>query len=320
MAVAFYECGQAAGSTDTLVIPITADIPRSDPIGGATLILIYYQLSYLSAATITAITDDAPIDTDDGYSLCIYADGLNHYGITGQPLVGLLVNPLVNGANSITVSLDSVPDWIQAVAVAVTGAGATYPSNPLDPTLAFLPAAISQTAEAPAGAPTSSSGGVGWTQDTFGAITFGNPTAATDGDWDWDTGDVAFYIVQQIGQTSDPVGWTWADAAIDDFVQWDVDPGIGRYQAFALGTAPVVPTLPGPSIAGAWTGGPFTVAGQGLAVVAGPGPVCASPPPTFGNPTFNKIVPACAARPPAARSAPRQRFERTPSGLYLPTA
>lgn len=288
-----FVCGEAgAASTDTLVIPITVDVPRTDPdsTGGATIILIFYQLSYLSAANITDISDD--VGVQDDFSLCVFEDGLNHYGFLTEPAIGLVVNDLVGATNSITIGLDSVADYIQATAVAITGIGpgaSDWPGLPFDPAMTWIAGVISQFAEAPVGAPTSTSQGLGWTQTGSPTVTFGNPTGATDEDWDWQTGDLAFYWIQQNSSTSDQGGWTW-DGAISDFNQWDVDSGIGRFMSFAIGEAAVVPTLAGPSVAGVFGDGSFDAAGSALALIGGAGPVCDTPPPTGGNPVFNNHI------------------------------
>lgn len=285
-----YVCGAAsAASTDTLVIPIGADVARTDPAatGGATFVFVFYQLDNASTSTIQSVTDDAPVD--DAFSLCLFADGLNHYDQNSGPVAGLIVNPLVNGVNNITLSFDTPTALIQAVAIAVTGIGSGafggWPSSPLDPSLTWWPGILSQ-AEAPVGAPTTVSAGLQWTYATpTNAVVMIAPTGAvTDSNWDWETGELAFYFVSQSAKSSDPGGWTWADGAITPLANWHSNTGLGGGQAYmweAVGYGLVVPTLAGPSMAGALDDASslFGSGGTGFAITGGDGPICDTPPP-----------------------------------------
>lgn len=139
-----------ATSSSTVVIPITVNVPRSDPANGATVVVIYETVYYSggSAATSGTVGDDAPMDSF--YNTCYYSDGLNHYGNLGVGFIGtpfnnyntfsststisppftsgagfqsaVIFNPLVGGVNNITLTYSPTsPDVVAAYAVAYTG-------------------------------------------------------------------------------------------------------------------------------------------------------------------------------------------------------
>lgn len=293
-----YVCGEAgAGSTDTLVIPISVDVPRSSQPLGATFVFVYYQLDNDSTSTIAGVSDDAPVDTDDGYSLCLFEDGLNHYDKDSGPVAGLIVNPLVDGVTNITLTFDSPTALIQAVAIAVTGIGAGWPGKPFDPSMTWWPAIFAGPARQPVGgSPVSISNGPQWNYDVADAVVMAAPTGATDGDWDWLTGELALYFVGQGAKASDPGGWTWADGALVPLANWHSPTGLGGGAAYvweAVAYGLIVPTLAGPSFAGALDDASslFGGGGNGFAMVSGLGPAPCEPGPAFGNPCFNRVIP-----------------------------
>lgn len=286
--------GVANGAGSSLVIPITADVPRSSPSGGGTILLIYYQFEFSDTASVASVTDDAPVD--DAYSLCIFEDGLNHYVPLGQ-IFGLVVNPLVGGVNNITLTLSGAATQIAAVVVAITGVAGTWPlPTPFDPGLAWLPSAILATAEAPLG------GGGGLFQGVDAKFTgVGEavvitepPGSSGDSDWDWIEGSTGFYFIADNTSASDQLGWTWADGAITDVQQYDIDPGTGRFMSGALGVQNVITAFAaGPSVNGAWgnAGSKFFAGVNGFAFTGGPGPNCLIPPPPgTGIPIFNNHI------------------------------
>lgn len=296
-----YVCGAAsAAGTDTLVIPISVDVPRTDPVGGATFVFLFVQLDNEAAANpASSITDDAPVD--DAYSLCLFADGLNHYALDTGPLAGLIVNPLVGGVNSITYVNSAPFSFAQAVAVAVTGIGPRpgtgWPFTPIDPSLTWWPGTLLNQAEAPVGAPTTVSSSVGWSYATpTNAVVMITPSGAvTDSNWDWFTGEVALYIASQSVKSSDPGGWTWADGALVPLANWHPATGLPGTEAYmweAVAYGLVIPTLAGPSLAGALDDASslFGGGGAGIALNGGAGPVCAVPPPGGGIPIFNNHI------------------------------
>ncbi len=281
MALSYFVCASLVGGTGgTLTLPITADVPRSDPILGATIILVYAQ-SVPGGVTIFGISDDAPID--DGYSLCLFTDGLNHYTNSAAPgpfpNLGLVVNPLTNGVHNLTVNTD-VATWVALAAIAVTGVGGSWPGLPLDPSVSWLYNAIHYASEQPVGGGSSIAQGVSWA-DSAGTLTFSGPSGATDTNWDWIGGELAFYALQDTSAT-DLGPWTWTDGAMTDFLQWDVNSGL-NFMSTAIGAALVNPGIAAPSLAGAWSDASQNGTGQGLAIASGAGPVCGTPPPPGGG-------------------------------------
>lgn len=141
----------SAFSPSTLVLPITVDVPRSDPSTGATWLVMFEQSYYTlpgSPGGAALVSDDAPMDSF--YNTCYYSDGLNHYGIVGLSVgpvpfnnyntfattdvispkytrtgggVGAIVfNPLLNGVNNITLTFGTpAPAYYQCFVVAYTG-------------------------------------------------------------------------------------------------------------------------------------------------------------------------------------------------------
>lgn len=277
------------GSIDTLVIPIDVDVPRTDPTLGATIMLIFIQ-TVPGGSTVASVTDDAPVD--DAYSLCLFEDGLNHYDATtrfGFVQFGLIVNPLIGGTNSITINMAGTTTYVEAVAVAVTGVGADWPSLPLDPAADWIATTVAgYETEQPVGGAVASATGVSWEYLTsvFSIIA---PAGAADENWDWIDGVVAFYALEA-GNDTDLGPWAWGDGSIDDFFQWDINAGIG-FLSFALGVATVTPGAAGPSLEGTFTDPPVDLTGQGFALKNGPGPNCSTPPPpTSGTPIFNNHI------------------------------
>lgn len=322
MAMDWFVCGNpVSGTSDSLVLPITADVPRSDPALGATILLIYFQVSDFETALITGAVDTAA--ATDAYSFCLFADGLNHYSSTiTEPMAGLIANDLAAGTDSILISLNSAPaDFLVAAAIALTGVKLlAFGGAPLfaDPTLPSFLANFIFDAVAPVVSPTTHSSGIAATIDGGGTITFADPTAATDEGWAWSDGEIAFYTANPPDETTDHLGWTWSDPTIDDFLQWDIDTGAGRAQT-AIGVGTVIPSAAGPSVAGAWGDSSLEANIGALALGVsgeGPGP-CSSPPPTSG-PSFNRVIPLCETSRPPARSS--NRFSRNASGFYLPIA
>lgn len=290
-----YICGSASASAaSSLVIPISATVARTDPAGGASFVFVFYQLDNASTSSLLSVTDDAPVDMDDGYSLCLFADGLNHYDEASGPVAGMIVNPLLFGVNNITLTFDTPTAAIQAAAVAVTGIGAPggWPGPIFDPGMTWWPSAIfAGPAQQPVGAPVSTNPAVQWGYDISNNVVMAEPAGAADEDWDWATGELAFYWVQRNTAFSDPGGFAWADASIIDLTQWSIATGLGGGQAFMweeIGFGAVTPTLAGPSLAGSLADAStlFGSGGTGFALLSGLGPICTTPP-LLGVPVFN---------------------------------
>lgn len=294
-----YVCGSATASgSDTLVIPISVDVPRTDPVLGASFVFVYVELDNEAALTPISLTDDAPVA--DAYSLCLFADGLNHYDPNSGPMAGLIVNPLVAGVNSITL-VNSTPNFTfaRAVAIAVTGIGGLWPFNPLDPTMTWWPGALLNDpgAEAPVGAPTTISTGPSWNYAfPTNAVVMISPTGAvTDQNWDWANGEVALYATAQTTKASDPGAWTWADGSLVSLANTRDATGLPGSEAWIwmdVAYGLVVPTIAGPSFVGALADASslFGGGGNGFALIGGAGPVCAVPPPGGGIPIFNNHI------------------------------
>lgn len=289
-----YVCGAAsAAGASSIVIPISVDVARTDPVLGASFVFIFLQLDNASVANPVSVSDDAPVD--DAYSLCLFTDGLNHYDPNSGPMAGMIVNPLVNGVNNITVTFDAASALIQAVAIAVTGIGAPggWPGPTFDPSLTWWPTAIfAGPARQPVGVPVSANPGVQWGYATpTNAVVMTAPTGAVDGNWDWATGEIALYWVDRNTASSDPGGFTWSDGSIVSLADWHPATGLGGGQAYMwenVGYGFVTPTLAGPSLAGALGDAStlFGAGGTGFSLLSGAGPVCTTPP-VFGNPCFN---------------------------------
>lgn len=294
----YFVCGQAGvTSSDTVVIPIDVDVPRSSPANG-TIIALFAVGSYLSGlGSPIAVSDDAA--PQDDYSLCIFDDGLNHWDANGRyPCLGLIVNDLQAGVNNITCVFASPADQIEVLAVAITGAAAAttsppqlFDTTPVDYTDDGLTLG---EIEAPLGGGTSHALGTAWGYDPFGAVNFSAPIGASDMNWDWIAGNVAFYFIQSNSLSADPGTWVWSDGSIVDFAQSQIDQGIGRWTGFALGIGdPVVLAAAGPTmLAGGWVvADQNRASGLSLAFKAGAGPTCSViPPPGSGVPIFNNHI------------------------------
>lgn len=292
-----FVAGQATVSgSDTLVIPITADIPRSDPSGGGTVILVFVHVPSDYTGNYVGTTDDA--SEDPFYGTCIFADGLNHYvlggGLSG-PVFGLVMNEMANGENNITVQLDTAADFIVGTVFVFTAVRVNA-VNSQDESLTWLlsttdPGAFQASEKLGGGV---LAGSVGWLWPLGGTLHIVSPSGAnTDENWEWLAGVLAFYIVSDNTETSDEIGWTWADGSIVDYYQYDILGSDGKYYSFALGLQTPPPTLAaGPSLDGAWGSGAnllFT-GGFGYSMVSGPGPSCTTPPPSGGVPIFNNHI------------------------------
>lgn len=283
-------------SSDTIVIPIDVDVAASDPTLGATILLAVFQLPSTSFAAIASATDDAPANTGP-YNGCLFDDGLNHYTISaGNTPLGLILNPLIGGTNSLTLTFNTSADFIACNVYAITGVNlpiAGTQSDPPDWLISPPPTAVLQQAEAPVGGGSGLSSGPSATWDSGGTIHLHSPAGSSDENWDWVTGELALYIVSDNTATGDEAGWTWDDGSISDFDQYDYDGGDGHFYSQAVGTKAVTPGAAGPSLDGSWgSGDNFFTGVFGYAFLSGPGPeICIPPPPPSGIPTFNVLVP-----------------------------
>lgn len=300
MPTAHFICGTAGPSfgVSSLAIPITTTVPRTDPILGGSVVWIYYTVAGDVSPSSGVSDDAAPFDA---YSFCLYTDGLNYYGPFTFPTCGLIVNPLIGGVNTITLTFPAPVDYIQAVAVAITGIGGSWPAPPLDgiDPNSFIAGA---TAEAPFPGPaTSTSSGGTWILGSHG----GGPTdpyfispftATTDQTWDWRTGEYAFYFGEN-SEPADPLGWTWTDVQIANYSQWSfVDPGSGNTITGVLGIQdPITPGAQAPSVRGTWGSGlGVGLTGRSRGPLAGAGPPPCVVPPAVNYPVFENHYRAAA--------------------------
>lgn len=286
MAVTATVVGYASGNTDTFVIPITTNVPRTTP--------TVLSLVCLYGSTVIfgpdSVSDDA-LPQDD-YSFCLFANGLNNYNRFNYPNSGGIANELLAGTNSITVVMPSVQTWGQIVAINFVGAGPTGGSgvSPLLPAdmAGFFPNA--QT-DFPAGSGMDASFGVSWDYfpdnpgDSNPRIL--QPLLATDGGWGWINGDLAVYPLCGAVDSGPIGGWTWSDGSITDFFQVVDEFDGSDYHSMAIGTGPC--SSPGPSLAGVWgTSDHGHGSGEGGGFRAGSGPgVCNPTPPTVSTPSFD---------------------------------
>jgi len=290
MSLLAYVCGYgAASNVSSMTIPFSADVPRTDPTGGATLILVIGGTEI--GGHIVSISDDAT--AEDDYSFCLFDDGLNHYGVGQNPGLGLIANDLANGVNNLNLGFDTTLGFAQLALVALTGVDlSTTGAAPLfDPTMprSFCDHFVQDT-EYPIGGGTSFAAGVAWSYNSGGLPQWvpGAPSGATDAGWDWITGDLAFYIIPAAADSS-PLGpWLWADGSLTDFDQFEDVDSSGFYHDIVIATQTITPGVAGPSLAGAWTGGqnPNLMAGYAYGYISGGGPSCTTPPPT-NSPVFN---------------------------------
>jgi len=281
-ALAYFECGRGSTSgSDTLVIPISVNVPRSSPASG-TIIMIFFVDAEEENQALTSASDDAT--AEDAYSTCIFPpDGLSPYEVSTNPAIGTIINDLVAGTNNITLTFDSPGTFIQAIAIAVTGVA-----------IAGVPPPAFGTLEAPLGGGSSTSFGADWHYDAFtGNVNFDGPLGATDENWDWILAGVlvAFYWVASNTKTSDPGAWTWTDGTVVDLAQFQVDQGTGFWSIFAIGVQdPVTLGAAAPSVQGDYAdaSSKFGAGGNTVAIPAGPGPVCSTPgPPGSGTPILH---------------------------------
>lgn len=278
----------SASASDTVDIPVVVDVPRSDPVTGASLVFITMVTDDASAgpAAINFVADDAT--TDPFYNTCLFTDGLNHYegslvgapttvtdnlGIVGS-FVGLICNPLVNGVHTLSVGTGGVTQgYLRAWATAYTGVNLDYTGPGGFATLAALLAAASS-------GPFGEAAG-GWTIDTFGV--------ATPATTNYTAGDLALMWQFRVNILGASGAVAWSDGGIGTVYEDDDQSTVVGPNTYSLAfgeTALAVPQIVNNSVSSAnWWG---DTSGAGGSLVAGPGPICTStPPPPTNNPVFH---------------------------------
>lgn len=295
------------GST-TITVPLTGTVPRSDPLGGASIIVVEVFANLNNTVHVTGITDDG---TEDGfYAEHIFSDGLNHYTqgpgwasgtgdlSTSFAWWGLILNPL-DATNSLTITLDAVPDDIVTVMVhAFTGvnvntAGDAWPGVGTDAAWMF---------NAGVGQPRTPAGSASDVAEAFGGwdlrweiittpIQLLLPSGVNYADWEWLTGGLAFYNVW-LESSDGRGGWTWASgdiATLNEFDAESVGGGEGfLYQVYA--EQAITAPLAGQDLSGDFAADPdgdglVGLNGFGAILLAGPGPTW--PGLLLGVPVFN---------------------------------
>lgn len=319
------EIGSASGVLPgaAITIPVTVDVPRSDPTDGATIVLVLTITDNLSAPSTNAISDDAP--TDAFYDTHIFADGLNHYitnvpllggvntGVTVMVSAGLILNPLVASLNSITVPLGGTADNYVASARAYTGVlvdtdfdSGLWPGSPSDdctskPVSAsflnrFAPGGIKATAQdldTLAEAKFAE-----WAIDSGGnSLSLPNSVLpysfpGSDPDWQYENGDVALFGINAPNEAAaDKSAMAWDDGAISTvfsvFSVPMVNSGGTVYANWVVGERAITGPTGALDFGSVWTGGSDLdeVGGGSFAMIAGVGPTWPTCPPS-GVPVF----------------------------------
>lgn len=278
-----------ASASDTVNIPVTVDVPRSDPVTGGSFVIVTLVTDDASSlGGISFVADDA--DTDPFYNTCLFADGLNHYtaallssggSVTGNltfcgSFFGLILNPLFNGFSTITVGTGGIVlDYLFAFVTAYTGVNMNYSGTGPFATLADLFAAV-DIVQPPVGEQAG-----GWNIDGAGV--------ATPASTSYTIGDLAL-LWQNRANVDHPSGAVaWSEAGVTTVFEAD-DQGTGGPNTYSLafGELPItVPqTVNNDVSASGWWG--FTDGGGG-SLRAGPGPICTPTPPAFSGPVFDTM-------------------------------
>lgn len=342
--------GSATGfGVTSLDIPVTVNVPRSDPtLGGSAVLLFVMILDTNGHGGPGSVGDSAP--TDPFYGTCLYTDGLNHYDVlanfagfnssdnprTGLPFnnngdasgtyAGLILNPLVGGVDTITLTFSATIQAVNAVAVAYTGLNT--PGSSVNASIfSWLVGFISTRAYCKVESldTTHTSRTLQWTYNDWGSppvtgdpillapeSVAGNPNSVPYPDYQWDAADPGTIIVYGLGDTTHgpfwPGGtqipsfigavvstgssgaWSWGSGSIGTIYEIDdLDNGAGLLGSMLVAeqTGFALP-LVGQDLSGSWSGiDNFFTFGGGALLTAGPGPSCPPPPPPTNPPVFN---------------------------------
>jgi hypothetical protein len=123
--------GSAVGSGTSLTVPITVTVPRSDPITGASMILI--SLLYNVTNNPLPVASDDTV-TDPFYGTGLFSTGKNQYPTTNAPAYiasagfraatqrwALILNPLTAGSNNVVITCSASSSYLAASVVGFTG-------------------------------------------------------------------------------------------------------------------------------------------------------------------------------------------------------
>lgn len=306
------DCGSGVftpGST-TITVPLTQTIPRSDPAGGATILIVEVLANLENVVHTVSVADDGV--EDPFYAEHIFTDGLNHYtqgpgwntgsGDLSSSFAwwGLILNPL-DATNSLTITLDAIPDDAVIVMVhAFTGvnvdtSGANWPGTGTD--AAWLFTAGPEEPRTPSGVAADNVGANGgidvrWEINSGTTITFLLPATVGYPDWEWLTGSLAFYNLWIESTSAGRGAWTWTSGDIDTINEFDAVslPGISSFLYQVYAEQAVSAPLASQDLSGSLAADPDSegLAGlQGFAAIllAGPGPTW--PGLLLGVPVFN---------------------------------
>lgn len=302
-----------ADGTNILTIPVTTSVPRSDPAAGASIVLVYL---FAADAFCTAAADDAP--TDSFYSTHLYTDGLNPWGpnptaFHGIPWIkGLILNPLVGGVNTITLTLNTPSTFDFAYAFAYTGAQvnnqpfpvAQVPDQSTD--VWFEGLSVTSPGYGPFGKITSDpdTGFPNWFWDwswfaeSPESLSIGDPLT-TYPNWLITQGSIA--LISTLGGRDSgtppgdfiPVDGTWNQIENNT----DFSDGTGHTLSANFFEKPLSPPEANNDLGGTWTTATslawFGNSGQGFAIMGGLGPIWLPPippPPGAGAPVFDAMI------------------------------
>lgn len=292
--------------TDIISIPVTVGVPRSDPAGGASLVVVLPIVTNDPLSLVTAVSDDAA--TDSFYSTHLYTDGLNppyvkRAGPGSLGWNGLILNPLTSG-DTITCQLDSPSSFGAAIAFAFTGVQVDNQSSPAfqvpdQPTLNWfdwlhIPAPFGLFG----GNPFSGSGNTRYLQYSFDPVFIINPGSAVYPNWSIHEGELAVYFALSSNFTTVAPGdfvpadgtWVQIGALIDVPKETATPPNYPAVTDSIWMKSITAPEL-NDELDGAFNGAPsdmFAAQGNGISLIAGLGPIWAeTPPPTAAVPAFN---------------------------------
>lgn len=297
--------GFATGAA-TIDVPVTVNVPRSDPAAGASVVIV---LPFMTDGTVvSSVRDDAA--TDSFYSTHLYTDGLNppYVRRSGPGSLGwnaLILNPLTAGTDTITLQLAGSTTFGGVLALGYTGVQVDNQSNPTyqvpdQPTLNWfdflhIPSPFGLYGGNPFSA---GSGNTRYLQWGFDPVAILNPSTASYPNWSIQAGELGLYFVfsSSFSTTApgdfSPSDGAWAEAGA--LVDQATPPGsFFPAQTMSVWEKPVsAPELNGDlggTFASASTD--FGAIASGVSLIAGLGPIWADvPPPPVAAPYFNDVM------------------------------
>lgn len=291
--------GSATGAA-TITVPITANVPRSDPAGGASIVIVLPFMT--DGTTVTAVSDDAP--TDSFYSTHLYTSGLNppyvrRSGPGSLGWNGLILNPLTGGSDTITLTLGAATTFGSVIVLAYTGVQVNNQSNPTyqvpdQPTLNWfdflhIPSPFGLFG----GNPFGSSGNTRYLQWQYDPVAILNPGSASYPNWSIHEGElVAYFISSSSFSTTAPGDYTPNDGALTEVGSLlDVaTPPSAFFPAVSLTLWEKSVTTPelNDDLDGTFASAStmFGATASGVTLIAGLGPIWLAAPPVTNYPVF----------------------------------